>query len=125
MSTTFVTKDSGQREQFDTGCRRDTRTGKGRYDLIPTLLEKRLAELYERGAIKYDSNNWRKGMPISRCIDSAKRHLNQFIDGDTVEDHLSAVVFNIACMMYYLDAIERGVLPPELDDRWKTVKQEK
>ena len=28
------TLDSGKREQWDTGSRRDTRQGKGRYDLI-------------------------------------------------------------------------------------------
>ena len=31
----FETKDSGKREEFATGSRRDTREGKGRFDLIP------------------------------------------------------------------------------------------
>ena len=32
-----VIKDSGKREEFQTGSRRDTREGKGRFDLFPPL----------------------------------------------------------------------------------------
>ena len=31
----YVTKDSGQREEFATGSQRDSRDGKGRFDLLP------------------------------------------------------------------------------------------
>lgn len=45
--------DSGVREEFATGSRRDSRDGKGRYDLIPPIPMKRLARHYENGAKKY------------------------------------------------------------------------
>lgn len=39
----YETKDSGQREEFATGSRRDTREGKGRFDLIPWEVIRRMA----------------------------------------------------------------------------------
>lgn len=97
----YITKDSGDREHFDTGARRDTRTGKGRFDLIPPIPEMRLAQLYERGAVKYGDRNWENGFPFSRCIDSAKRHINNYLAGEQTEDHLAAAVFNLFCVMHY------------------------
>ena len=50
----FSAKESGKRQEFDTGMVRDQQDGKPRYDLIPVGPLKRLADLYARGAIKYD-----------------------------------------------------------------------
>ena len=97
----FITKDSGEREKFDSGAVRDKRTGKGRFDLIPAKPLKRLADVYERGAAKYDDNNWKKGIPITRCMDSALRHLNQYKNGDRDEDHLAQAAWNCFAMMWY------------------------
>lgn len=49
----FAMKDSGKREDFGTGAVRDSREGKGRYDLISPIALKRLAVVYEKGANKY------------------------------------------------------------------------
>lgn len=99
----FATKDSGEREKFASGAVRDTEEGKPRYDLIPGLPLKRLAELYARGAKKYGDWNWTKGIPSGRCYSSAFRHLMQYNLGDKDEDHLAAVVFNVFCIMYFED----------------------
>lgn len=99
----YVTKDSGEREQYETGARRDVQTGKPRYDLIPPGPLKRVAELYGRGAEKYDAHNWTKGIPVSRFLASMERHLQQFKAGDTDEDHLAAVVFNAFGCMFFQD----------------------
>lgn len=99
----FIVKDSGQREQFSGGAQRDTRTGKGRFDLIPPLLWRRLAAHYEKGAVKYDDHNWTKGIPSSRAMDSMLRHNNQYREGDRTEDHLAAIVFNAAVIMFNED----------------------
>lgn len=107
---TFVTKDSGKREQFDTGAVRDTRNGKGRFDLITPYGLKRLADVYERGALKYNDHNWEKGIPISRCMDSALRHLNQYMEGLGDEDHLAAACWNIMATMHFEE------VKPELQD---------
>lgn len=97
----FKTKDSGAREEFSTGAKRDTQGDKTRYDLIPTLALRRVADLYARGAAKYDDNNWQKGIPYSRCMASLERHLHAFKQGEPEEDHLAAVVWNALAIMHY------------------------
>jgi len=109
-------KDSGEREQFDTGSQRDIRTGKGRYDLIPPGPLFRLARIYEDGAVKYDDNNWRKGQPLSRYEDSAKRHIEKWAAGIHDEDHLAQAAWNVFALMWTEAAIEAGILPKELAD---------
>ena len=97
----FTTKDSGEREQFDTGSQRDSQAGKPRYDLIPSLALKRVADLYARGAEKYDDWNWAKGQNYSRVMASLERHLHAFKQGETSEDHLAAVVWNALAIMHF------------------------
>jgi hypothetical protein len=118
---TFETKDSGSREGFSTGARRDVQNDKPRYDLIPPIMLRRLAELYGRGAVKYGENNYQKGMPFTRVYASMFRHMMQYREGDKSEDHLSAVIWNATALMFYEDAIEAGQLPAELNDfDWRT-----
>src|SRR4030042_1914883 len=97
----FTLKDSGQRESFDSGMVRDTREGKGRFDLISPIALRRLAVIYEKGAIKYEPRNWEKGAPFSRFMDSALRHLNQYKEGRRDEDHLAQAAWNIFCMIHF------------------------
>lgn len=113
---TFETKDSGKREEYATGARRDVRTGKGRYDLLPAAALRRYAELLERGAEKYGPRNWEKGIPLGRFLDSALRHLLQLLDGQTDEDHAAAVLFNVGCFVATQEWIAAGRLPAELND---------
>ena len=54
-------KDSGKGRKWNTGSVRDTRTNKGRYDLLPVYAIKRLAQHFEHGAVKYGDRNWEKG----------------------------------------------------------------
>lgn len=103
-------KDSGVREDFDTGSRRDTRVGKGRYDLIPPRPLKRLAKHYENGAIKYSDRNWELGQPSSRFLDSLIRHAYAYADGERDEDHLAAIAWNSFGIMFNEE------YKPELDD---------
>lgn len=112
----FTTKDSGQRETFTTGSVRDLRVGKGRYDLLPPRALRRLAQLYERGAIKYGDRNWEKGQPLSRMLDSAIRHLFQFLEGKTDEDHGIAVAWNILGIIEIQELIKEGLLDEALND---------
>lgn len=113
----FVTKDSGDRQDFDTGARRDVQTGKPRYDLLPPVALRRLADLYARGAEKYGEGNYEKGMPFTRVYASLFRHLIQWREGDKEEDHLAAVAWNAFALMLYEDRINKNLLPKELDDR--------
>lgn len=103
MDKNFTTKDSGERQHFETGMVRDTQAGKPRFDLIPTGPLKRVADLYSRGAEKYDEYNWMKGQPYSRTYASLYRHMIQWREGDIDEDHLAAVVWNAMTLMWYED----------------------
>lgn len=112
----FITVDSGKRDQFKSGAKRDIRIGKGRFDLIPPYPLIRLANLYERGAEKYGDNNWQKGIPISRCYDSAMRHLIKYRAGETQEDHLAACIWNLMTIMDTERRMKENKLPTELND---------
>lgn len=112
----YETKDSGSREEFTTGSRRDTREGKGRYDLLPPYAIQRLAQVYERGAQKYDPRNWEKGQPLTRFLDSALRHTFQVLEGKTDEDHAGQAAWNLLAFIEIQHRINEGILPAELDD---------
>lgn len=95
----FETKDSGKREEFSTGMKRDIQTNKPRYDLIDRPLLRRWAELMGRGADKYGEENWRKAeteVEMKRFAASLLRHTFQLLDGDRSEDHAAAICFNAA-----------------------------
>ena len=109
-------KDSGIRQKFATGAVRDAQSGKGRYDLLPTRAIRRLAEHYEAGAIKYSDNNWLKGIPLSRMLDSAMRHLFKALEGQKDEDHLTACAWNVLGIIEIQERIEEGLLPSDLDN---------
>ena len=112
----YITKDSGITQKFSTGAHRDTQKGKGRYDLIPPTALKRLAGVYERGAEKYGDRNWEKGMPIGRFLDSAIRHLYNYLEGKRDEDHLGQAMWNVAGAIHIEEMIKRGLLSQVLDD---------
>ena len=136
----FITKDSGQRDAFDTGAVRDTQEGKPRYGLIPVLWLKalalrvakqdpdeqldlipieplfRLAALYGRGAKKYGRMNFQLGMSFKRVHESMVRHAEQYREGECTEDHLAAVAWNAFALMFYEEQIKQGLLPASLND---------
>jgi Domain of unknown function (DUF5664) len=106
----------GEHKVFETGAKREQATGKGRYDLIPPTPIHRLALHYGNGAVKYGDRNWEKGLPLARFLDSAERHMNQFKAGDRSEDHLAAVLWNIAGYIETEQRIRDGKLPETLRD---------
>jgi hypothetical protein len=101
----YVTKDSGKREEFDSGMVRDTQDGKPRFDLlIPRDVPysdqffTRVAGLLGRGAEKYSDRNWEKAggsEELERFKSSAFRHFMQWLNDESDEDHAAAVVFNL------------------------------
>ena len=96
----FLTFDSGDRQTFESGMVRDSKTSKTRYDLVDMPMFKRWAELMGRGAEKYGDNNWKKAESLEeldRFKESAFRHFMQwFLEENSEEDHAAAVFFNIA-----------------------------
>jgi dATP/dGTP diphosphohydrolase, N-terminal len=114
MTEYDTVKDSGTRQSFDTGAVRDIQQGKGRFDLISPIFLRRLARHYENGARKYGDRNWERGIPVTRYLDSAMRHINEYREGLRDEDHLTAAAWNIACAIHTEEMVERGLLPKEL-----------
>jgi len=113
-------KDGGSRLTYSTGAMKEDWTqteGKGRYDLLPVLAIREVAEIFRKGAIKYAPYNWMRGIKLSRFMDSAKRHLDQEWEGRIDESHANQAAWNILCYIQTLIMIERGLLPEELDDR--------
>jgi hypothetical protein len=109
--TEYTTKDSGQHAQYDSGMRRDSESGKPRFDLIRTKLQPyeeqmiyRYAMLLARGAEKYSARNWEEGdseEELERAKSSLLRHTEQLIAGETDEDHAAAVWFNTQAIEYF------------------------
>lgn len=121
-SNDYKIKDSGKRSEFSTGAVRDIQEGKGRFDLVPWDTVWALAKHYEKGCQKYGDRNWEKGIPTSRYFDSAMRHMVKFYLGMDDENHLIAALWNITCLYETKLRIQKGLLPPELDDLPNTVK---
>lgn len=112
----YKLKDNGTEVQFTTGAKREGKAGKGRFDLIPPIPLKRLAAIYEKGAAARGDRNWEKGLPMHSYLDSAFRHLVQYIQGMNDEDHLAQSAWNLFGAMHTEQMIEWGKLPKELDD---------
>tara|TARA_R100000278_G_scaffold22077_3_gene20808 strand:- start:211 stop:588 length:378 start_codon:yes stop_codon:yes gene_type:complete len=108
--------DSGERSEFDTGAVRDAMSGKGLPSLLPVDALRAAARRFEDGAYKYGRDNWRKGIPLSRYVDSIYRHLWAFVDNDYSEDHLSAVIWNSMCLYQTKEWINEDKLPASLND---------
>lgn len=104
------------RVEYPTGAVRKDAAGQGRYDLLPMEALRRLALQYERGAAEYGDENWRKGYPTRTCVASAMRHLCKYMQGHRDEDHLAAVMWNVAAVIEIQDMIWRGLLEPSLDN---------
>jgi hypothetical protein len=100
MTKDFVTKDSGERQEYKSGFVRDTTKGKPRFDLIWQPMLYRLAMLLMRGAEKYGVRNWEQNTGTVEEEDhfkaSFKRHeYDWFNELNPEEDHFSAMIFNM------------------------------
>ena len=118
MTTDFVVKDSGKREEYDSGMRRDTNEGKIRYDLVvPENMDNpmlsRWAEHMTKGALKYGDRNWEKATgreELNRFRESAFRHFMQWYLGEADEDHAAAVFFNVQGAEYCKEKLGRAAV---------------
>lgn len=88
-----------------------------RFDLLPPALWQ-VAELYGRGAEKYDEWNWRKGYEWSLSYAALQRHANLFWAGEDYDQetgcaHMASVAFHALALLTFMEE------HPELDDRFK------
>lgn len=118
MSKEYETKDSGKREEYDSGMVRDTQENKPRFDLVIPIgikydesLLYRWAMLMERGMAKYGYRNWENANSEEEMIrfkQSAFRHFIQWFQGEQDEDHAAAVLFNINAFEYVNSKLENS-----------------
>ena len=90
--------------------------GKLRYDLIPVVPLRRLAEVFTIGAQKYGDRNWEKGLVFGRVSAALDRHHQAWkggenLDPDNGQHHLASVAWCALVLMELEDTW------PELDDR--------
>ena len=112
-------QDGGSRKVYSTGAMKEDcskTVGKGAYHLLPPFPIRKLAEVYRKGAIKYADRNWEKGIPLSRFMDSLKRHVDKSAEGMLDEDHEAQALWNLVGLIHTREMIKRGLLPEELDD---------
>jgi len=106
----FVVKDSGIREEYPSGMRRDTQKGKPDFTLIHIPFLRRFAMHLTRGAEKYGEGNWmlaNSPQELARFRKSAFRHFIQWLDEEENEDHMAAVCFNLMAAEYVKDRLEK------------------
>lgn len=93
--------------RYASGMRRDTTEGKVNYLLVRDgVLYKRYAAHLTKGADVHGKRNWTNialdpetaADEVERCRESALRHFEQWLDGETDEDHAAAVIFNMDCV---------------------------
>lgn len=88
-----------------------------RFDLIPKKALWKVAELYGKGAEKYDDHNWRRGYPYSLSQAALERHYALWVEGQDYDDetgchHLAAVIFHALSLITFEEE------HPEMDDRF-------
>ena len=90
--------------------------GKPRMDLISALATTYLAKVLTFGANKYEAHNWRNGIPLSKLIAAAERHITAIkagIDYDA-ESGLPHAAHLMCEAMFLIEAS----LDNALDDRY-------
>lgn len=71
----------------------------GRFDLVPSFAQERVAQILETGAKKYGDNNW-MNIPMIEHLNHVAFHIVKHLQGDDSEDHLG----NMTCRaMFALD----------------------
>ena len=106
---------------FATGAIRNDATGKGRYDLIPSCVLEALAKRLELGALEHGEFNFMLGIPNTSLYDSAMRHLCQAKAGMDDEDHLAALITNVAFLIYNRANNLGGIVPVTRDDAARVI----
>ena len=81
--------------------------GKVRHDLIPPWVLELLAKVYTYGTIKYDDDNWWKGLMWKKnVIGPMLRHMWKWIRGAKLDEesnchHLAMVIWQCCCLIEY------------------------
>ena len=93
--------------------------GKVEWSLVDFKSIEPLARVLEFGAQKYARNNWKKGMDVTKMMESLLRHAFSFLSGETEDQesgitHIGHIMCNCMFIQYMMDN------KPERDDRERT-----
>jgi len=94
--------------------------GKPKLSLIDPYFQEQLGKVLTMGAEKYNSNDWRRGMPWTEVLDSLERHVLKFksedfddLDEESGIQHMAHVACNAMFLIWYFKNRK------EFDDRYK------
>ena len=94
-------KTSANETKYEGGAHRDSRTGKGAPEWMPSQALALVSCIYEKGnkgrskTGNGDDRNWENGMKIGDLVGSALRHIERFKEGDRSEPHLPQALWNL------------------------------
>lgn len=88
-----------------------------RFDLVPIGPLTQVAQLYAKGAEKYDDHNWRLGYEWSKSYAALMRHATQFWNGENNDaetglPHMTSVIFHAMALLEFMERF------PDFDDRY-------
>ena len=101
MKDEFSISGIGQNVKTTEGAERQSDEGRGQPTLISPYLIERLGKHMQRATVKYKRGNWAIGQKWSRIIDGIERHIIAYKLGKREEDHLSASVFGLMCLIHF------------------------
>lgn len=81
------------------------------------------AMVFGYGAVKYPPNNWRKGMHVTRILNSIGRHVLALQNGEDIDEEsgLKHAAHAMSGLMMFIGTMRDM---PEFDDRFKTCKSD-
>lgn len=88
------------------GFKRENKSHKIDYTLIPLEQLKKLAQHYTEGAKVHGRNNWVKSQDLETFKQSAFRHFMQWMQNEQDESHSMALVWNIFCYEHLKDKLD-------------------
>lgn len=92
--------------------------GKTEWSLVDFTSVEPLAKVLMFGAKKYAPNNWRKGLPYTKVIESLLRHVFKVLNGEVVDEESGIEhTGHIMCNAMFLEWMMKN--RPDLDDRYK------
>ncbi len=86
--------------------------GKTDWSLMPFEAVEEINKVLEFGAKKYAPNNWKKGFPVNKVLNSCLRHLFSYMRGEKVDpesglSHISHAACNLLFILYFLKYKEK------------------
>lgn len=87
--------------------------GKLRYDLTPAFAQQEYVRVLTAGSIKYEDNNWKRGMTWSSVMASMKRHIAAFESGEDIDEetqcyHTAQIMCNAAFLTEFYKIFPSG-----------------